>query len=300
MRIDYELGALAAQQAGYLGRNQVLAQGVSEAAIRWRLDSGTWVLVRNGLYKVVGVDGDYQGRLRGAMATLPDPTISHESAAEIHGIPYVARGKATVTVHASTTHGFPDVTVHRSIDLLPHHRLKIAGQSVTTPERTLIDVAAKIRLGALGLALDESLASGLVSITEVQKLFEEVARRGRTGSGPMRKLLNERLGSDVVPASRLERLGMSVFERGGLPPPQWQYPAPWDPAKRIDFAWPHVCVGCECDSRRWHSRVSDFQRDRERDNLSLAHNWKIFRFTWEDFTKRPDVVISQLAGAIAV
>lgn len=116
----------------------------------------------------------------------------------------------------------------------------------------------------------------------------------------MRKLLEERVGDDMVTASRLEKVGFGVFERGGLPRPRWQYPAPWDPDKRIDFAWPHICVGCECDSRRWHTRVADFQNDRQRDNLSLQHNWRIFRFTWEDFTKRPELVIAQLHDAIVV
>ena len=60
-----------------------------------------------------------------------------------------------------------------------------------------------------------------------------------------------------------------------------------------------MCVGCECDSRRWHTRVADSQRDRERDNLLLIHGWKIFRFTWDDFTTRPHLVIAQLRVVLA-
>jgi hypothetical protein len=103
----------------------------------------------------------------------------------------------------------------------------------------------------------------------------------------------------MITASRLEKMGARVFERGGLPRPVWQYPAPWDPNRRIDFAWPHVCVGCECDGRRWHSRVADFQTDRDRDNSSLSHNWRIFRFTWQDFTQRPAHVVGRLREAMA-
>jgi hypothetical protein len=149
-------------------------------------------------------------------------------------------------------------------------------------------------------ALDESLARRLVSIDEVVDVFDQVARRGRTGTAMMRNLLAERVGSEVVNASRLEKVGFAAFERGGLPRPVFQYPAPWDSTRFIDFAWPHFLVGCECDSRRWHTRVSDFQNDRDRDNLALLYNWRIFRFTWQDFTLRPHVVVDRLRTAIGL
>jgi hypothetical protein len=44
--------------------------------------------------------------------------------------------------------------------------------------------------------------------------------------------------------------------------------------------------------------VADFQNDRNRDNLALIHNWRIFRFTWQDFTTRPEFVVAQLRAAI--
>lgn len=296
---DYELALLAQAQAGYLGKDQIDRLGMTESAIRWRLTSGVWTSVRKGLYRVEGIAGDHKALLTGALGILPDPTISHESAAEIHSIPYVARRRAVVTVHARTTHIFPGVTIHRSLDLKEHHRLQVEHRWTTTPARTLMDLAAVIRPQAFSLAADDSLARGLVSVGELQTILGEVCRQGRDGCGPMRSLLEERVGNDPVSASRLERIGIKTFLMGGLPRPEWQYQAPWDRDKRIDFAWPHVCVGCECDGRRWHTRVADFQSDRNRDNLSLIHNWRIFRYTWDDFTKRPELVITQLHEAIA-
>ena len=298
MKADYQLAAIASSQAGFLGHDQVKRLSLSDEMIANRIKNGTWTRVRNGLYKVGGIEGDRKGLLRGALAILPNPTISHESAAEAYSMPYVARGRAVVTVHARTTHDFPGVTIHRSLDLANDHRQLVDAQFTTTPERTLNDLAAVLHLNALANALDESLARKLVTMDGIVRIFEQVARRGRTGSGAMRQLLDERVGTQLVTATKLEKIGLEVFADGGLPRPEFQYPAPWDPGKRIDFAWPHVCVGCECDSRRWHTRVSDFQRDRDRDNLSLLHNWRIFRFTWQDFTERPELVVTQLRNAI--
>lgn len=298
MNIDFELGALGNRQAGYVGHQQLRERGMSEGAVRWRVESGALLLVRKGLYKIPGIGGSYVELLRAAMSILPGPTVSHESAAEALDLPFIARGKTVVTVHARTTHDFPGVKIHRSLDLADHHRRLINGLWTTNPERTLIDLAAVARPKLLARALDESLASGQVDMDGLRAVFDEVARKGRTGCGLMRALINERVTDEMISASRLEKVGMNVFLRGGLPKPEWQYPAPWDPAKRIDFAWPWCCVGCEADGRRWHSRARDFQADRERDNLALAHSWRIFRFSWSDFTERPGFVVAQLQAAI--
>lgn len=300
MRVDYELGEIAASQAGYIGYEQAINLGLTERAIRWRLEIGVWISIGRGIYKVNGMSGDHRSLLRGATALLPDPTVSHQSAAELHQMPHVPRRLAIVTVHAGTTHDFPGVTIHRSIDLARTHRTEVDGYPTTTPARTLIDLAAVLRPHQMGRVLDEALAARIATIDSVQTVFADVARRGRTGTATMRSLLKDRVGSQLITATRLERVGMKVFEDGGIPRPEFQYPAPWNPNRRIDFAWPRFRVGCECDSRRWHTRTTDFQADRLRDNLALTYNWRIYRFTWEDFRQRPHLVVAQLQAALAV
>jgi hypothetical protein len=265
---DYLIGGLASRQAGLVGHDQAIGIGLSEASIKYRLRRGLWNAEGRGLYRVSGISGDYKGLLRAAVAILPDATVSHESAAEIHGMSHIRRRMAVVTVHAGTTHYFPDVVIHRSIDLFPHHKMTMNDLSVTTPARTLVDMAAKISRSHMAIALDENVAAGKVAMDHVRSVFDEVARRGRDGTANLRSILSERLGSDLISASRLERVGMRVFVSGGLERPIFQYPAPWDPSRKIDFAWPHRRVGCECDSRRWHTRSNDFQVDRTRDNLA--------------------------------
>jgi hypothetical protein len=294
MQRDLELGALAAAQASFISSRQAAEYGLTPAAIRWRVEQRLWTPVRNGLYRVNGVQGDVRGLIRGAVAILPDAAASHESAADLHDIAPIPKGKATVTVYARTTHSYPGVTVHRSLDLAPHHLVTVDNLKTTNIARTLIDLATVCRKGMVARAMDDQLASGRVQIEELVAVFEETARPGRTGSKAIRELLNERIGDELVSASRLERVGMDLFERGGIPRPEWQFPAPWNPDERIDFAWPAWLAGVEGDGRRWHTRVADFERDRRRDRLSLLHRWTILRFTWFDFTRRPDEVLAQV------
>ena len=189
--------------------------------------------------------------------------------------------------------------VHRSLDLSADQRTRVGGIWSTTVARTLVDNAAVLRRRAMSLALDDALAAGKTTIDEVSEVLESVARRGRTGSTLMRSLLNERIGDDLATATRLERVGMRVFVEGGLPRPEFQYPAPWNPNHFIDFAWPRSCLGCEADSRRWHTRVDRFQSDRNRDNLALLQGWRLLRFTWQDFTRRPQHVVNVVRTALA-
>jgi hypothetical protein len=216
MKLDYKLADLAASQAGYLGHNQVASMGLSDDAIHWRLKKGVFTPAAKGIYRVSGISGDHHGLLRAATAILPDATASHESAAEIWQMPFVPRQRVVVTVHASTTHNFPGVVIHRSIDLFDHHRTLVNGMKVTTAARTLTDLAAVLRPKHLAKVGDEALAGGFVDFGDVKTTFLETARRGRTGSGPMRVFINERDGSKPIKATTLERVGMGVFERGGL------------------------------------------------------------------------------------
>jgi hypothetical protein len=175
----------------------------------------------------------------------------------------------------------------------------VEGLPTTTVARTLVDLTAKLSPKWMAHVLDEALAARLTGIDDVNDVFHDVARPGRTGSKLCRELLATRLGSDTVTATRLERVGMRVFERGGLVRPEFQFPAPWDPTRSIDFAWPWCRVGCECDSKRWHTRVRDFQTDRSRDNRALDFGWRIYRFTWDDFVRRPHEIVAQLRSALA-
>jgi very-short-patch-repair endonuclease len=37
----------------------------------------------------------------------------------------------------------------------------------------------------------------------------------------------------------------------------------------------------EADSRRWHTRVGDFEADRQRDNDLIARGFRVVRFTYQ-------------------
>ena len=114
----------------------------------------------------------------------------------------------------------------------------------------------------------------------------------------MRKILDERAGPGNGDASALERRGLDVIRTAGLPIPAIEHPTPWDPTRRFDLAFPEQRLAIEWDSRRWHSRFEDFDRDRRRDRLAAIHGWVVLRFTWDDVVKRQAEVVQQIRALL--
>ncbi len=58
---------------------------------------------------------------------------------------------------------------------------------------------------------------------------------------------------------------------------------------RLDMAWPSVKVGLEADGREFHDLPQALHRDRVRANQLAEDGWKIFRVTWDDLVRHPEL-----------
>lgn len=297
MDLDGLATRLAADQGGVLRREQALGLGLTRGGIAYRVRIGRWEPVARSIYRVLSVR-TLEDRLRSAVAALPDAVVSHEAAAEIHAIPSVTRGRAVVTVHTRTTHQFADVTVHRNHDLNPTHITHIKGLPVTNPARTVVDLASILGRRHIASIIDDLLTAKKLALGDLAATAEEVLRRGKPGSTALRELLEERGDGPEANASRLERTGYRVLRDAGLPEPRLEFPTPWDPQRRFDLAYPEARLAIEWDSRRWHTQVEAFDRDRERDRQAVQHGWRLLRYTWQDLRTRPGDVIDTVRSLL--
>lgn len=288
---------LAARQGGVVRRRQALELGFSPRSIEGKLNTGAWTVVIRGVYRLFRTP-DPRSALAGAVAALPGAVVSHESAAGLHGFPFIPDRSPTVTVHAATTHVFPGVVVRRTRDLARHHVETKAGLPVTTIPRTVVDLAGHYGERRISRLVDELIVSSRLGWTTLVETIDEVARSGKKGSALLRRLVEDRSGPEPVVATRLERRGLAVLRAGGLPVPVTQMPIPWASHRRFDAAYPAHQVAIEWDSRRWHARREDFQADRERDRDAAAHGWVVLRFTWEDLQLRPQRVAEEVRAVL--
>jgi hypothetical protein len=291
---------LAGQQAGYITRRQALACGMSTDAVSRRAGTNRWVRVKPGVYLIPGFVPTLRGRLMAATATL-GAVVSHESAAEIHDLPGVPKGLAVVTVRIRTTNRFPDVIVHQSTDLSKAQVVEVEDLPVTTPVRTTIDLAGRMRAPAIGRIVDHLVVNGIASLNEFVDQVAELARHGKPGMKTMHRVLEMRVGEEFMGESQLEMLGIRLLREWGFPEPEVQYPLPWRSARRgrVDLAYPSIRLIIEFDGRKWHSTLEAQENDRLRDNLAQLAGWRVLRISYQLLKEQPHMVRAMISQAFA-
>ncbi len=299
MSKERNIREVAARQGGVISRRQAIEAGYTPKMIAGRLRAGDWTPVSRGVYRLIDAR-THRDLVHGAVVTLPTAVVSHQSAARLHRIPKAPDSPPTVTVHASTTHRFDGVVVHRTRDLADHHVVDVAGLPVTTIPRTVVDLAAHVSVHRLGEIVDELVVSSAMKLDDLVAVVGEVARRGKPGSASLRTVLAERTDLTWATSTRMERLGLAVLAAAGLPRPETQVPIPWSPDRRFDAAYPWARLAIEWDSRRWHLRAADFERDRRRDRAAAVHGWTVLRVTWLDLKTRPEDVAADVAAVLSL
>jgi hypothetical protein len=287
----------ASQQGGVIRREQAVDVGFTPNQIDWKISTAEWESLATGAYRLIAMPGRLN-LLRSAATVLPDATVSHYSAAVLHGMRGTQSATVSVTVSSKTTHVFPGVRIFRNDDLVPEHLSMLRGLRTTTLERTIIDLAGALSPRHLEFVVDDLLADGRCRVTDLRRVLESVARRGKPGVRSMRSLLDDRSADDEN-RSKLERVGIAILVEGGFTSYVCEFPMPWAPHRRFDVAFPNTLVAIEWDSIRWHTQKRRFQSDRERDRLAIEHGWRVLRFTWHDLHVDPNGVIGSIRAVLA-
>jgi very-short-patch-repair endonuclease len=189
------------------------------------------------------------------------------------------------------------VIVHRTRTLDGIDVSRVRRVPVTTPARTLVDLGAVVAPEVVESALEDALMHRLVGFDLLNRTLERLGSSGRNGAGVLRELVEERDPATAPTQSVLEDKLLRVLRRGGLPEPVRQYEVA---GVRLDFGYPHLCLGIEADSRTWHGGRVDVQRNSDKANLLLARGWRVLHFTWGDVRRRPEYVVAAVARELAL
>lgn len=297
--IDRAVRSLAARQRGVVTRRQALALGMTDRMIEHRVSEGAWVRIKPGTFFLFGHATTLEAQLAAATSALP-AVVSHESAAELHDLPWVPRGRAVVSVPSRCTYRFPGVRVHQLTDLREEFITEVIQLPVTTIPRTIVDLAAVLSERRLERVVEESVLGGKVGFEDVMQVFSLVARRGKPGVRRLRRVLEARGKDLALSESVLEARLFELLVEAGLPEPVRQHPLPWrtSAAGRVDLAYPEARLLIEADGRRWHATVGAFEADRRRDNLALLAGWRVLRFSWEDVMEQSREVVLVVRQAL--
>ena len=169
----------------------------------------------------------------------------------------------------------PGIIIHRA-NLDRRDTTRQNGIPVTTPARTLIDLAAILNERALRHAVRRAQGHRRISLPHLLRILERLGpRRGTT-------TLRRIIATGPAPTrSVLEDVVLDLLVDAGFEHPDVNKPIVVDGRRVVpDFRWPQHRLVLEADGPGWHDR----SLDAERQALLEAHGERVVRVTWEQAT----------------
>jgi very-short-patch-repair endonuclease len=297
--IDQRAWQQASEQHGVLGRQQALAIGFSRSAIRHRIASGRWESISPRAIRLAGSPSSELQLAMAATIDVPGSVISHESAAALCRLPgfrllplHLLRLRDDQ--HPPSTIAYLHVTTH----LPDGHRAAHLGIPITTPDRTLFDLAPRVHPLRLERLIDSAWSKGLVSGSRLLATLADHAERGRDGIQVMRDLLEDRGANYRPPDSNLEARVQELARSAGIHTLARQVEVGGvERIGRVDFSDTDVPLVVEVDSETYHGSRLDERADELRDVRLRAAGFVIVRITEFDAWHNPDKVRTQLREA---
>jgi very-short-patch-repair endonuclease len=287
---------ITAHQHARVAREQLLAAGVSAAAIKRRLRSGRLERVHRGVYAQPHTeDLPLAAEAAALLACGAGAALSHHSAATVWRLrPGTAR-PVHVTIPAGRCGPAPTgVTVHRSETITVADVRIHEGLPVVSPARALLDIAATLPDRDVELVLDEALfVRRIVTITEIEGVL---ARAGNhPGRGRLARLAGAHTRTTKTDSPPEETL-LGLIRTAGLPDPELQVPML---GFRLDFFWPALRLAVEVDAYGTHGSSARFEADRRRDARLLTEKLiAVIRLTRATIAERPLEALALVARAI--
>jgi very-short-patch-repair endonuclease len=294
-RADVLVARAAADQWGVLSLAELFACGMSRGAVSDRVRNGRLHPIHRGVYAVGYRSVSLQGRFLAAVkACGPGAVLSHVAAAVLWGfMTWDANRYPEVTFVGPSERRHPGIRIHRTQSLDLDDRTRHDGIPVTTPARTLLDLAATLDCKRLRAATRR--AQSLYRVN-VRQLAEALTRhRGRRGAA---QLANVVATGPAPTKSELEDVVLDLILRGGHVHPDVNVALRLDGRRVVpDFRWPEQRLVVEADSRQWHDNPLAREDDADRQALLEAHGERVLRVTWAQAIARPTRTLARLRGA---
>lgn len=248
-----------------------------------------------GVYAVGRPQVTQRGTWMAAVLTCgPHAALSDLSAAVLWAIKaqravrasHVAAHPIDITVPPHVRRRRKGIRLHRR-SLGDHDLTRRDGIPITSPARTLIDLAIRLGPEPLEAAVNEADKLGLIDPEELRQAVDDHA--GLDGVPVLRQVLDRR--TFQLTDSELERRFLRLVRRAGLPPPRTRQRVN---GYVVDFCWPDLGLVVETDGLRYHRTPAQQARDRLRDQAHIAAGLTPLRFTHGQIAYEPESVVDTL------
>ena len=286
---------LAGEQHGCISLPQALDCGLSRESVFRRVRSRRWERLLPGVYTIRGAPPTWEQRLMAATLWAGEgAALAGASAAALWRFPGFGPGPVEV-VHPGTKHSRRGLVVRR-VQLGPGDVTRLDRFVLTSPARTLLDVACRLVRTRFDVAFHYCLHERLATTRDLQDL---AARAPVPGLRKLKESLGAYAG-DRPAGSPLEAKLARLLRTSGLPAPRRQHPVRIAGRTRyLDFAWPSARVAVEADGYRWHSSRGAWESDRARLRELRRAGWTVIQVTHEDVVRGFDRLAEELAPLVA-
>jgi hypothetical protein len=253
--IDLVLAKLADAQHGVVSRRQLATLGLGRHRIEHRVATGRLQPVHRGVYAFGHRALRAEGRWMAAVMAGGDRAVlSHATAATAWDLRRSASGLVHITVAGDGGRKRrAGIRLHRSTTLEPQDTTTSRGIPITTPVRTIIDLARTVTGRPLEHALDLAEQRSLID-------FAELRRRPIPTS--LQAVLSLYTAGSIVTRSEMEERFLRLCDDHGLKRPNVNTRIE---GEEVDFVWRDARLIVEVDGYRYHRSPSAFESDRERD-----------------------------------
>jgi very-short-patch-repair endonuclease len=219
--------------------------------------------------------------------------LSYLTAARIWKLlPRPTQPPIELTVIGQAARKRPGIRVHRTRRLHPQETRIRHGLPVTSPARTLLDIAGSVSPRELERALDEALIRNLVRLNQISEVVERAAtERGR---GVLKALVEDRTHSTLT-RSEAEESFLALIRKADLPAPEVNVHLH---GYQVDFFWRERRLVVEIDGYQFHSSHSAFERDRRKDRRLKGGGIGVLRFSATQVTREPLATVAAVAHAL--
>jgi hypothetical protein len=286
---------IAQEQRGRVSRKQLLSSGITSGMIGRMVRNGWLHREHDGVYAVGHLAPIELGQETAALLACREAAVlSHLTAAAQWKLSPPLRDDAPVDVLVPPgQHGCRNgICFHRTGTLRRQDIHFFKGLPITSPARTLLDIAELVSARELERALDEGLVNRIVRANQIRDVIART--RGRRAASLLTALLD----------SRTDRRSPAPRPRSASSP--WSampsFPCPRSTSvstATVDFLWREQAVVVEVDGYRYHSSRSAFERDSAKGAKLTAAGLHVMRVTWLQMDGTPFAVIARLSQALA-
>jgi very-short-patch-repair endonuclease len=293
-RPDVLVSQLAARAWSALSVAELMACGLDHDSIAVRVDSGWLHPMFRGVYAVGHANPPREGWYLGAVKACGDGALLARHASSFLwklAEPFAVLPDVMVFGRRAPDH--PAIRGHRTDHLPPEDVAQRYGIPVTSPLRTVLDLAGDLEYAPLRRLVREAQSRKLVDLAELtRRLRGPGPRRGRaklrrivaTGPAPTR--------------SELEDVVLDLLLDAGFAHPDVNEPLRIGGRRVVpDFRWPEQRLIIEADGASYHDDPLARADDAERQALLEAHGERVLRVTWAQAVERGAETLRRVGAA---